>query len=60
MSEWRDDLKKVMLGAGLNNTQSVFLFSDTQVIMKINENELKDYMNKMKQNFLLLLIKDKK
>jgi hypothetical protein len=49
MSEWRDDLKKVMLGAGLNNTQSVFLFSDTQVIMKINENELMSYyMNKMK------------
>jgi dynein heavy chain len=32
ISEWRDDLKKVMLAAGLNNTQTVFLFSDTQVI----------------------------
>lgn len=29
--EWRDDLKKVMLAAGLNNQPTVFLFSDTQV-----------------------------
>lgn len=31
MSEWREDLKKVMISAGLENKQSVFLFSDTQV-----------------------------
>lgn len=31
MSEWREDLKKYMLAAGLNNAQTVFLFSDTQV-----------------------------
>ncbi len=37
MSEWREDLKKVMLAAGLNNQQTVFLFSDTQV------NILKDF-----------------
>jgi dynein heavy chain, axonemal len=31
MSEWREDLKKVMLDAGLKNAQTVFLLSDTQV-----------------------------
>lgn len=31
VTEWRDDLKKVMLKAGLENTPVVFLFSDTQV-----------------------------
>lgn len=35
VSEWREDLKKVMLAAGLNNVQTVFLFSDTQVILLI-------------------------
>jgi dynein heavy chain len=31
MAEWRDDLKKFMLAAGMKNSQTVFLFSDTQV-----------------------------
>lgn len=31
MTEWRDDLKKVMLQAGLESKATVFLFSDTQV-----------------------------
>ena len=35
VSEWREDLKKVMLAAGLNNAQTVFLFSDTQVNKKL-------------------------
>ena len=36
--EWREDLKKVMIKAGLDNTAIVFLFSDTQVcgILKVN------------------------
>jgi len=29
--EWHDDLKKVMLKAGVDNNPVVFLFSDTQV-----------------------------
>ncbi len=40
MSEWREDLKKVMLAAGLNNQQTVFLFSDTQVNILKNFNML--------------------
>lgn len=31
MTEWRDDLKRVMLQAGLESKATVFLFSDTQV-----------------------------
>ena len=30
--EWREDLKKAMLKAGLENKPMVFLFSDTQVL----------------------------
>lgn len=30
-SEWREDIKGLMLKAGLYNTETVFLFSDTQV-----------------------------
>ena len=30
-TEWKDDLRKFMLHAGLRNTPTVFLFSDTQV-----------------------------
>ena len=31
MTEWRDDLRNVMMKAGLENKPVVFLFSDTQV-----------------------------
>ncbi|KAK9739948.1 P-loop containing dynein motor region D4 [Popillia japonica] len=30
-TEWRDDIKNMMLNAGLYNKESVFLFSDSQV-----------------------------
>lgn len=29
--EWREDIKKVMMQAGLKNLPTVFLFSDTQI-----------------------------
>ena len=31
VNEWREDLRKVMMKAGLENNPTVFLFSDTQV-----------------------------
>jgi len=31
LADWHDDLKKVMLKAGIDNKPVVFLFSDTQV-----------------------------
>ena len=33
LTEWHDDLKKVMLKAGVENNPVVFLFSDTQVYL---------------------------
>ena len=32
--EWREDLKKVLLKSGVENKSMVFLFSDTQVILR--------------------------
>lgn len=31
LTEWREDIKGLMLDAGLYNSESVFLFSDSQV-----------------------------
>lgn len=31
MAEWREDVKKVLLKAGMQNLPITFLFSDTQV-----------------------------
>jgi len=36
LTEWRDDLKKVMIKAGVENNPIVFLFSDTQVSVTAN------------------------
>ena len=33
VAEWRDDIKKIMLKAGIENKPVVFLFSDTQVCL---------------------------
>lgn len=30
--EWREDIKQLMLKAGVYNLETVFLFSDTQVL----------------------------
>ncbi|XP_014239722.1 dynein heavy chain 1, axonemal-like isoform X2 [Cimex lectularius] len=32
VAEWRDDLKKMMYYSGVNNRETVFLFSDSQII----------------------------
>ena len=32
LADWRDDIKRVLMKAGLENNPVVFLFSDTQVI----------------------------
>ncbi|KAF4023972.1 hypothetical protein G4228_016077 [Cervus hanglu yarkandensis] len=42
MTEWRDDVKKVLLKAGLHNLPITFLFSDTQIK---NESFLEDINN---------------
>lgn len=37
-ADWKEDLKKVMKKAGIDNLPTVFLFSDTQVniLMKLH------------------------
>lgn len=36
MNDWREDIKQLMLKAGLFNKETVFLFSDTQVSFLIH------------------------
>lgn len=33
IADWKEDLRKVMMRAGLENRPTVFLFSDTQVLV---------------------------
>ncbi|KAA0164767.1 hypothetical protein FNF31_02304 [Cafeteria roenbergensis] len=42
MTEWRDDLKRVLMQAGKDGKPTVFLFSDTQVV---NESFIEDINN---------------
>lgn len=37
LTEWREDIKGIMLKAGLKNKQITFLFVDTQVRNKLNQ-----------------------
>lgn len=37
MTEWREDIKKIMLKAGLQSLPITFLFTDTQVIRSIGK-----------------------
>jgi len=32
MKSWREDIKKILMDTGLNNKQTSFLFTDTQII----------------------------
>ncbi len=41
-NEWRDDLRKVLKKAGLEGKDTVFLFTDTQIVQ---ENYLEDINN---------------
>ena len=42
MANWRDDVKKVLMQAGVENKPTSFLFVDTQII---NEQMLEDINN---------------
>ncbi|XP_044735429.1 dynein axonemal heavy chain 1-like [Chrysoperla carnea] len=44
-NDWRDDLKKCMLGAGLMNKTTVFLFSDTQIKSESFLEDLNNILN---------------
>ncbi|PAA45958.1 hypothetical protein BOX15_Mlig009546g7, partial [Macrostomum lignano] len=45
VTEWRDDLKKIMMKAGLENQPVVFLFSDTQIKSESFLEDLNNVLN---------------
>ncbi|KAL3318377.1 Dynein heavy chain 1, axonemal [Cichlidogyrus casuarinus] len=45
MTDWRDDLKRVMTTAGVNNQPVVFLFSDTQIKSESFLEDLNNILN---------------
>ncbi|XP_023289892.1 dynein heavy chain 1, axonemal [Orussus abietinus] len=45
MNDWREDLKKVMMKAGVQNRQMVFLFSDTQIKSESFLEDLNNILN---------------
>jgi dynein heavy chain len=45
LNEWRDDLKKVLLDAGLEEKKIVFLFSDTQIVHESFLEDLNNMLN---------------
>jgi dynein heavy chain len=51
-TEWREDLKKVLLASGMEGKQVVFLFTDTQIF---NEACVEDINNILNGNFMFLL-----
>ena len=50
ITEWKDDLRKCMVHAGLRNTPTVFLFSDTQVIILFDLSSLNILIFRSKMN----------
>ncbi|KAF7277359.1 hypothetical protein GWI33_008517, partial [Rhynchophorus ferrugineus] len=43
--DWREDIKKLMLGAGLQKRETVFLFSDTQIKSESFLEDLNNILN---------------
>lgn len=44
-NEWREDLKKVLLGSGIEAKKIVFLYSDTQIISESNLEDINNILN---------------
>ena len=44
-NEWRDDLKKVLLMAGSEGKDTVFLFADTQIVMESFLEDINNILN---------------
>ena len=44
-NEWRDDVKKVLMRAGKDNKQTVFLFSDAQIVMESFLEDINNVLN---------------
>ena len=44
-TEWREDLKKVLMTAGAENKPITFLFSDTQIVMELFLEDINNVLN---------------
>jgi dynein heavy chain len=44
-AEWREDIKQVLLSAGLKNSPVVFLFSDVQIVDEIMVEDMNNVLN---------------
>ncbi|BBN11637.1 hypothetical protein Mp_5g13570 [Marchantia polymorpha subsp. ruderalis] len=44
-NEWKEDLKKVLYKAGLDDKETVFLFSDTQILMESFLEDINNILN---------------
>ena len=44
-TEWKDDLKKVLFGAGIEGKQTVFLFTDTQIFSESCVEDINNILN---------------
>nr|PNR26425.1 hypothetical protein PHYPA_031000 [Physcomitrium patens] len=44
-NEWKEDLKKILLKAGLDNKPTVFLFSDTQILYEYFLEDINNILN---------------
>ena len=44
-NEWRDDLKKVLKKAGLDGKDTVFLFTDTQIVQEAFLEDINNILN---------------
>jgi dynein heavy chain len=44
-NEWKDDLKRVLMKAGLEDKATVFLFSDTQIIYESFLEDINNILN---------------
>ncbi|KAJ7552868.1 hypothetical protein O6H91_06G073600 [Diphasiastrum complanatum] len=52
-NEWRDDLKRLLMKAGVDDKKTTFLFSDTQIVPNIWKNEDLDLIANAMQPLLL-------
>jgi dynein heavy chain len=44
-AEWREDVKTCLMGAGVKNKQTTFLFSDTQIVMESMLEDINGILN---------------
>jgi dynein heavy chain len=44
-NEWREDLKRMLLKAGVDDKEMTFLFSDTQIVMESFLEDINNILN---------------